>query len=1304
MHRLVPDFILENLRENRLQGSFTCGALFVDISGFTPLTETLMTHGQHGAEILANVMREIFTPLVHAVFSHQGFVTNFAGDAFTAVFPVRQDDLVEGSLNALAAARQIQDHLTRHAQQNTRYGSFDFSVKVGISAGETDWGIIRSQNGTQAAYYFKGPAINGCAAAEKFAGAGDIIVTEPVFEAVHMRVLAQRDHEYWRINKITATLPGPVTFEMPEPDIEQLVLFSPKILFEQGIGGEFRQVVSLFIRLQGHPEHAELEALMQKLFALRKKYGGLLNRIDFGDKGCHLLLFWGAPLSYENDVIRALEFILDLRRMSDIPLRAGITYRIAHAGGNGSALAEEYTCYGRGVNLAARFMVAAGWDEIWIDHHMAKRGETAFHLRSLGYKPFKGIAEPQQVYRLDSLREQTVSHFGPDPIVGRGKELRLLRKAFQPLYEGRFGGVMTICGDAGMGKSRLVHAFLDERIQQQTAVFICQTDEILRQSLNPFRYFLRRYFDQSAGRDEVANKRRFGQVMAGLLWSIPDEELKADLERRQSFLGSLLGLHWENSLYEQLEPELRFENTLDALKALIKAESTLHSVIILLEDAHWLDDDSIQFLMRLTRNVADYPFALLITSRNELPSAYFDSQAPQASIQLQALDQDNVTELVAADLGHRPSESLVQLINERTDGNPFYVEQMLLYLRENELLERVDKLVGSMLPGDVYVPTDVRTLLTARLDRLPLALRDVVQKAAVLGREFERPILKRMVGHSRRLASNLETGTVEDIWFALDEERYIFRHALLRDAAYDMQLQSRLHALHRSAAHAFEELHRQEPALDPPYAQIAYHFDRAEDIDQARGYYGEAGDLAKDEYHNEEAIAYFSRALELTPGTDLQARYRLLCGRETIERWQGKRDAQRQDLDQLAAILRDHPDDLKQAGLALRQSSFALVTGNYETAVVKAQQSLTYAQNAGDLKAETKAYHRLGRTLWQQGRAREAEEPIQKALQLAQSKEHRDIEAMCHYDLVAVYFEQADYDKADEHLENAQNAYERLNDRQGLINCQNAMGVISYARADYTKAITHYEKAQELCRQIGWRYAETRQLTNIGNNYFDLGNYELAKSYHQQSLTISREIDNREIEAISLDTLGLIAHNSGSHQEAVSHFKAALEILAQVDNKGASGYTLTHLGYVQTDLGQFQAAISSLNLALKIRRELGVQALEIDTLAGLAQVSYKQNQTADAMNIVNQIVAWIGENGAGGIELPVLVYLICYWVMKKAADEGLLPMGEAQSVLQSGYTLMQDHAMQIKDPDLRKQFIENVPYNRLLQEAWLDSQ
>ncbi len=847
MHRLVPSFIIENLSQNRLQGAFSCAALFVDISGFTSITEALMEHGQHGAEVMATVMRTVFTPLVHSVFEQGGFVTNFAGDALTAVFPTPDEDEKEATLRALVAAWQIQEHMATNAQQKTRYGDFAFSTKVGLAAGEVTWGIITAESTGRAAYYFRGAAIEGCAGAEKVAQAGDIIANSTAYEAVHRHVLAQQVNSHWRIKQITAALPQPQTVCLPDPDVEKMARFFLRSLIEQEISGEFRQILTLFISLQGSPDHAQLSAFMEQVFRLQERYGGVLNRVDFADKGCHLLLFWGAPTSYENDITRALNFILECRQLSEIPLRAGITYRIAHAGSIGSELAEEYTCYSRGVNLAARHMTTAGWDEIWVDGEIASRAEAGFTLESLGRKQFKGFAEPQPVSLLTGHREDISSPFAERPLAGRREELSRLQNAIQPIYEGRFAGVVTVVGEAGIGKSRLVHELLDPIANAgETAVFHCQTDEIIRQSLNPFRYFLRYYFDQSTTRDEVDNKRRFAAILDDLETAVPDSTLKDELERISSFLGSLVGLNWEGSLYEQLGPELRFENSLSALKTLFRAESRRRPVIIQLEDAHWLDHDSKEFLGRLTRNMADFPLILLVTSREDVPADLFAPDAAFEAIHLQALGQESLEDMAQAIIDRRPSPALLRLLEERTGGNPFYVEQMLLYLLENDLLEAVVDQVAGVLPGDVYIPTDVRALLTARLDRLPAPVKEVVQNAAVLGREFETPILFAMMARDTTLERKLATAVDESIWSTLDQVRYLFQHALLRDAAYDMQLHSRLRQLHKSAALAFEDQHEHDPDLAPRYPEIAYHFDKAEERAQASLYYGEAGEQAKE--------------------------------------------------------------------------------------------------------------------------------------------------------------------------------------------------------------------------------------------------------------------------------------------------------------------------------------------------------------------------------------------------------------------------------------------------------------------------
>ncbi len=1303
MHQLVPEFILENMRRNRLQGFVTGSALFIDISGFTKVTEALLAHGQYGAEVLADIMRTIFTPLVQSVYEQGGFVTGFAGDAITAVFP-HLDYQANHAQRALAAAVRMQEHMAANREQVTRLGTFPFSAKVGLAAGQTTWGILSDPQERRATYYFKGEPIDASSAAEQLAQSGEIMADISIFSALREHVSATAVEGRWLITELLSSPPQIQDIILPAVDVEQLTRFFPRALVEQVIQGEFRQVLNVFIGLQGAPTHSQLVAFMHHFFRLQEQYEGLLNRIDFGDKGCGLLLFWGAPISYENDLTRALDFVLALQGASEIPLRTGITYRIAHAGYIGSPLAEEFTCYGRGVNLAARYMTAAGWGEIWLDEEVARRARAEYRLHELGEQTLKGFAQAQPVWLLLRKREQ-VPILEERPFFGRAEELQLLGEALQPLFDGKFAGVVTVLGEAGIGKSRLVHTLLEPLTEDgRTTVFVCQADEILRQSLNPFRSFLHTYFDQSSNRDESANKERFEERLQELLDHVPNAVLQEEIRRTWSFLGSMVGLSWPGSLYEQLEPELRYENTLDGLKALFKAESLRRPVIVLMEDGHWLDQDSAAFLARLTRNVSEFPFTVLVTTREALDVDTFDADAPQMTLEMQALNDDVVSELAASILDHPPSPQLIRLLGERTEGNPFFIEQVLLYMQENDLLDVVETGVGQAANVGVYIPTDVRAVLTARLDRLSPLVKDVVQKAAVLGREFETPILAHMMDHDPELEPSLATATAESVWYTLDEVRYLFKHALLRDAAYDMQVQARRRQLHALAAEAFETEQQIEGARPPRHATIAYHFDRAEMADRARQHYGAAAEQAKSDYRNEDAISYYSRALELVRESDVEEKVRLLNGRETIFQWLGFRRQQQQDLLLLSQLLAEHPDDLLLSDLALRQSSYAVVTGDYRAAIEKAEVALRHARDAHDTQAAAKAYHRWGRTLWQQGEAEQAKQVLDNALKLARAEKIRSLEADCLADLANAHRLLTDYRRAQRYLEKATISYEVVQDEQGQVRCYNLFGVIDYDLGHYAESEQYYVRALNLCREIGWRYAETHVLLNLGNTQFDLGSYDKGRAYLEQAVPLAQELGDTRSHAVSLDTLGLIAHYTDHPDEAVQIYSEARDMLRAIHNGRELGFVLTHMGYAQLDSGSFVEAEENLQTAFNLRMELGLKALGIDALGGLAATAMVTGRLERARALTAEIVAYLDEEGVDGIELPILVYLTCYRVLQASAEADEEARLQAEKLLEDGYTLLAKRVRRLHDDEMRTRFLEEVPYNRALRDLWLATQ
>jgi predicted ATPase len=1304
MHRLAPDFIIEQYKNGEKHGKFTGAVLFVDISGFSTTTDQLMQHGQHGAEVLAAVMRAVFDPLVHTIYAFGGFIANFAGDAFTAIFRGEGDGAQNGpghpaaafavAATAVAAGRQIQQLAQANADQETAYGVFTFSTKVGLATGEIEWGILRAENEKRAYYYFKGAAVDNCAKAEHHADQGDFILDEATYRLVRERVMVAERNGFYRVITLRELPAEAQPVRLPPVDVELMSRFFPRDLLLQELSGEFRPILYLFVGLQGAPTEEELAGFMQLVFRLQDRYGGFLNNLDFGDKGCYLYFFWGAPTRYDNDVSRILNFALDLKAGAGRPLRMGITYHIAHAGFVGSDLQEEYTCYGRGVNLAARFMTSAGWQEIWIDEQVENRA-SAFVTDIVGERQFKGFAQAQTVYALLGREQFTDTPAFSGRLVGRQAEWQQLNAALQPLSAGHFAGYVTVVGEAGIGKSRLVHEFLENsHILDFGARYLCQTDEILRQSLNPFRYWLREYFQQIVDHHEAGNKAIFDRILDGLIADTEEPPLRRSLKRGRSFLAALVDLYWPHSLYAESAPRLRFENTIDALKALIKAESRRQPVLLVIEDVHWLDGDSRRFLHRLRRNVAGYPFAVLMTSREALRAEQWEMDASWKFVYLESLPKTAIADMVTTAIGQELEGGLLTFLHQRTEGNPFFVEQLLYYLRDQNMLgKEMDR--ETLRAVEQIIPTDIQAVMVARLDRLPGVTKDVVQTAAVLGREFIRPIVTHMRPETE---PELQTifGLVEQqgIWQWLDERRLLFRHALMRDAAYNMQLQARLQGVHKRAAEAFETIYQAD--LAPNYDQIAYHYDQARVVIKALDYYERAADQAREKYQNEAALAHYRRALALVEKHQLATRFRLHAGREAVLGWLGQREAQQAELESMEELADRLGDQGKQAETSLRRTALALATGEYDAAVEFARKSVQYAQAAQDPLSTARSFHRLSRAFWQKGQHEQARPYLEKAIPLAEAHNGFAEEASCLYDLSILDYYQQRFKDAHRHLEQGLRIYQRIGDKRGEIECLSMSGILHNAAGEYIAAQAVYEQALSLTRSVGYSYGESRILGLLGNGYFYRGDYEGSIHYHEQGLQIYRELNDREGEAIGLDTLGLTYYCLDDYERAKAYLLQATKISRELKADQTLGFALTHLGFTLTRLQEYTQATAILEEALRIRQVMGLSAFAIDTQCGLAQVYWETGRKTEALALVDDIRAWIEANGPSGIELPVQVYLVCYQILAAAQKDDPRRQQEAQAVLAAGKDLLAHRSAQIQDDSLRQQFLQNVPFNRQL--------
>ena len=1360
---LTPSSVLETYAANQLQEQGVAVCLFVDTAGFTPLTSTLVAHGAEGAEVLAQVLADIFTPLLALVYAQGGYVAGFAGDAFKAIFPGLGEESYQ---RAVTAAWQIRQQMLTNAVQSTRFGDFRFAVKITMASGPVEWRIWRAgDNSTgmaqRAALLFGGSALAQALAADPLAQADEIVMTAAVaaqlstpdatLEAVadHFRLRA------WSITTPSVTLPAP----HPSPLADH---FFPSELLLRQTQGEFRQVVTVFINLQMLPSGETAKHFAATLFRLLAQYGGYLCRIgQIGDRdpGGTLLLFWGAPTSHENDVTRALHFALALQAAAPTPIRIGVTTALAYAGFVGSPLREEYTCYGAHVNLAARQMVMAGWGEIWLDEETTRLAGPAFTVTLHSQLRFKGFAEDRPVYRL--LRHQPVKAepFYTGMMVGRAAELTLLQSALAPLAEGKSAGLITIIGEAGMGKSRLVHelqrqlegdrvkGWQGDKVHESGNVtlsplhpvtlaqwFRCQTDEILRQPLNLFRYWLRTYFNQSTSADEAANKQAFTNQLDDLMVVLgayeadenlksKSQNLKSEITRTRSFLAALVDLHWPDSLYAQVEPQLRLENTWTALKSLVLAESLRQPVILHVEDAHWLDADSQSFLTRLLQDVPGYPLAVLVTRRpveetgrqgdrgtedRGTEDARLGTEGwglgaftgPQLTIRLNTLTAAEIRALAAGQLPGAPSSALVNLLLERAEGNPFFVEQLLRYLQEEAWLAEgpAGWQLRSTEAAPTRLPSGARALLVARLDRLPQPVKEVVQTAAVLGREFDTQVLSQMLVDDTNLADKLGTADQAAIWSAISQARYLFRHALLREAAYEMQLRAQVRRLHQRAGAAIQHVYG--ATLSPYYGELAYHYDQAEVNEAAVQWYGAAGEQALKQYANETAARYFRRALELTPVTAAGTRYPLLLGSEAAHDWLGRRQPQQEDLSALEAVTALLNDDAKRSEVLLRKTAFHLSTGRYQEATDYAEQAVAFAVQAGDALAEVRAYHRWGRTFWEVGDYQQARHHLTRALQLAHVTKAPIDEAQSLYDMGVIdYYEKA-FASALERAKQALHLFESIDDKRGKIYCLSLQAIILSDMGYYVEATAQFEAALTLCRQIGLRYSEAYLLAQSGDNDLNVGALTSAYRRHSHALQLYQEIDNQERRAASLDTLGLVLTFLNQPAEAQNYYQEALTIHRILQDERGKGYVLTHLGYLYLQQGAWQQATGVLEQALALRRMRPKEGLLVDTLAAYAWAVWSLDQAAAALPYVDEMLAWLEHYGAAGIEFPGQVYLTCYRILTDLAQSHPQYHSRAQQALADGHAFLQERAARIQDATIRQSFLQNIPFHCDLTMLW----
>ncbi|HSH05281.1 MAG TPA: tetratricopeptide repeat protein [Anaerolineae bacterium] len=1316
----------EDERGGARTGTIKAAVLFADVSGFTSLTERLAQKGEQGPEELTQLLNEYFSRIIEMMADEGGEVVQFSGDAVLALFVVGSAGLPGAVQRAARAAQQVQSVMaTEFALVETSVGPVPLGLKVGIGVGE----LTSLQVGGVSdrwEYVMAGDPLRQVGLAEKRAERGDIILSPEAEEALAEAEGVRDDGEE-----------DLLTGQNSLPTVEELRLFVPRVVrqwLDQGLRdwlAVLRPMTVLFMGVEGLDYETEgvaeqLHQFLRGAQATIYQYGGSINKLMVDDKGTIFLALLGAPpQAHEDDPLRAVQCATDLLAIaakSQLTLAVGITTGRVFAGPVGSQQRREYTVMGDAVNLAARLMGVAqkSGGGIRCDFATYRQARQGLQFVSLGAVNLKGKAEAVKLYEPTGERVKQLGGTAVGPLVGRRNEIKQLNKVVTALPTAEKGHVVVIEGEAGIGKSRLMQAMLKRADETKIEPLLGIALSIEQNTpYRAWRELLIAYFGLEE-RMDLAEKR--GRIEA---------QVRASAARhvaRLPLLNDILALEWpESALTQSLDPELRQQNIVILLQALLAVWVRERPLFLVFEDAHWLDALSWDLLAQVTRHltVTGTPFLLALVVRPLAEHTVgastverFQQTTEMTHLNLGNMNGAEIGQLVRQKLGLAEGglpELVGQLLQERADGNPFFAEELILNLLEAGGIRltfdahsrgMVCELSDEWETVQQMLPNTVQGLILARIDRLSPERQLALKVAAVIGRTFS----YEQLAHTLRVQAEQIVAQLDTFLADLMEQdltvlevpepdlMYIFKHIITQEVAYETLLYAQRRSLHRAVAEWYEQMYPTVEALTPYYALLAYHYQQAENTEAELRYTQLAGQQAEGQYANETAVMHFKRALELAEMlADDEKQYQILLQREGVYDRIGERDEQKEDVTALLALAKGLGDEALAESWT-RFGSYYVEVSEYAEALAALAEALRYAEKVERFDVLGQGHLLWGTTAWLQAEYDSAREHLEKAIALGEAHGLAGMQAEAMMKLGDVCWYQKQTEKAQTYYHQALLMHHDLHDLKSEAGCYSSLAGIAGEQGDYVTAREYAEKALALCQTVGFQKGQAIIQYNLAVDHTDLGDYETAVTYLEKTLAASRLMGSRWLEGMALDTLGLVAYNQGDWEQAIRYAGHAITIQQAIGDKHSETYSWGHLGWTYLRSGDEEKARAAFKRVSELQTELGEEQINVDMLAGVTLLNCGVVPREESLEGVRTILARLEADGVEAAEYALQVYLSCYEVVVMVGSEE----GLAEEILKEAEGVLRERAERIRDDGLRQLFLENVPVHRRIRELESD--
>ncbi|HSB00485.1 MAG TPA: AAA family ATPase, partial [Anaerolineales bacterium] len=863
--------------------------------------------------------------LIDIIHNYGGDVVKFAGDAVIAVWPIVPDlpfeaaargsasraDQWQWTMRAAECAIEVHKRLTNYQVENA-----NLYLKLAVSMGRISTAHVGGVF-NRWEFLMAGTPLVELGIANNLAQAGEILITPSAWKLIRNDCNAEtmefelkdtiaQGGRLESLNKPSSIFSLPKKPAIPEGAENSLRPYIPGAVINRLTAGqgswiaELRRVTVLFVNLPDLDQYTELESAQNIARLVQKsvyRYEGSINKINVDDKGITIVAALGLPpFSHEDDPARGVQAALMIRKeFANLNIRShiGITTGRIFCGSIGNEARREYTIIGHAVNLSARLMGAASrQDELIVKHGIPilcdrltyDSAKEAVEFESILPQQVKGRTEPVEVFHPLELKKSVIRP--KTELIGRQEEKALIANALQELTRGAPHQTIVLQGEAGIGKSRLFEDLVRQAETLHVKMFVGSGDTI--EKSNPYHAW-RPIFNKIFEIEDLLAKSEFIEEARVAIQNNVIEKLARidpDLARYFPLMEVVLPISFDdNELTSAMMGEIRGGNVRELLTRLLSFEASQAPLLIVMEDLHWFDSASWTLLVDVQQKVQ--PLFLALNTRplsDPLPVQFkqiLDTQNARL-VKLEAMMLDDVEALVCQRLGVKSVPQLVgRLIREKSEGNPFFAEELAYALRDSGILVienqecRVDAQFADM--EDLTLPDTLQAAITNRIDSLNPSQQLTLKVASVIGRIFafrvlqavhpieaDRPVLYDCLETLTRLSLTLVESEAPDL-------AYVFKHALTQEVAYNLMLFSQRRQLHQAVAEWIEKNY--EKNLEAYYTILAHHWSQAAETTEALRnshallkaleYLDKAGEQAVQNYANKEVIQLFGQALEL---------------------------------------------------------------------------------------------------------------------------------------------------------------------------------------------------------------------------------------------------------------------------------------------------------------------------------------------------------------------------------------------------------------------------------------------------------